>query len=362
MRAVLSAAMLVLCLSPVALAQVPVSTVTVTAQPVNQGQKFVGRIEAVDHVDIKARVTGFLQERLFNEGDLVKEGQPLYRIEKDQFEAAVQQAEGALVRAQAQLANAKVQRQRAEELVKTSATSVATRDERVAAEKTAEGATIAAQADLRAAKINLAYTDILAPITGRIGRSSVTRGNVVGPDSGVLTTIVSTDPMYVVFPVSQREFLKIQKQDNTTNREDFKIVLQFSDGSLYDSTGKINFVDVKVDRATDSVIVRASIANPQSKLFDGQLVQVSVETEKPQEKVLVPQAALIADQRGTYVFAVVDGKAVEKRLKVGAPLGTNVIVEDGLAAGTQVIVEGLRNVKPGAEVLASPVQNPISGM
>jgi membrane fusion protein (multidrug efflux system) len=362
MRAAFSAAMLVLCVSPVALAQVPVSTVVVTAQPVNQGQKFVGRVEAIDHVDIRARVTGFLEERLFNEGDLVKEGQPLFRIEKGQFEAAVQQAEGTLVRTQAQLANAKVQRQRAEELVKTNATSIATRDERVAAEKTAEGQTIAAEADLRAANINLAYTDIVAPITGRIGRSSVTRGNVVGPDSGVLTTIVSTDPMYVVFPVSQREFLKIQKQDNPTSREELKIVLQFSDGSLYEPTGKINFVDVKVDRATDTVIVRATIPNAQSILFDGQLVQVSVQTEKPMEKVMVPQAALIADQRGTYVFAVVDGKAVEKRLKLGAPLGTNVIVEDGLAAGTQVIVEGLRNVKPGAAVLASPVQNPISGM
>ncbi len=171
--------------------------------------------------------------------------------------------------------------------------------------------------------------------------------------------------MHVVFPVSQREFLRIQKQDNPANQlkpEDLKIILQFSDGTVYEPIGKINFVDVRVDRATDSVIVRATIPNPKSQLFDGQLVRVTVQTEKPEEKVLVPQAALIADQRGTYVFAVVEGKAVEKRLRLGAPLGANVIVEDGLVAGTQVIVEGLRNVKPGAAVLASPVQNLINGM
>ena len=130
--------------------------------------------------------------------------------------------------------------------------------------------------------------------------------------------IVSRDPMYVTFPVSQREFLKVQEQDETKAREQaLGVRIRFSDGSTYDQTGRINFVDVTVDRATDTVLVRATMPNPKGTLIDGQLVRVSVEADKPEEKVLVPQSALIVDQQGTYVFVVVDGKAAVARVKLG---------------------------------------------
>jgi membrane fusion protein (multidrug efflux system) len=275
----------------------------------------------------------------------------------------VQQAEAAVRRNRAQLENAEVQRKRAEELLTTSATSVAVRDDRIAAEKTAQGNLAAAEAELKSAKINLAYTDITAPIDGQIGRTAVTRGNVVSPDSGTLTTIVSADPMYVTFPVSQREFLRFAEKGYRARQmaDHLKVVVYFSNGTAYDHSGKIDFVDVKVDRATDTVMVRATMPNPDGILVDGQLVQVNVEGEKPQEQVLVPQVALIADQQGIYVFVVEDGKVAVRRLKLGQTVGGSQVVTEGLNGGELVVVTGQQSLRPGLAVTAIPVQKPVGG-
>src|SRR6476620_5005728 len=226
-RSRIIAATLALGLSaPIAQAQQPgaptVSVVKAEKRPVTESVRFVGRIQAIERVDIRARVTGYLDDVLFKDGELVKTGTPLYRIERGPFEAAVEQAK---LRAQALLENATLQLQRAEELVKTSATSIAVRDERLASQKAAQGDLTAAEAALKTAEINLAYTDINSPIDGRIGRTAVTRGNVVGSDSGVLTTIVSSNPMYVTFPVSQREFVRIfpRERDLRSAANDTKV-------------------------------------------------------------------------------------------------------------------------------------------
>ncbi|WIM10567.1 MAG: RND efflux system, membrane fusion protein [Enhydrobacter sp.] len=343
----------------------PVGTVFAEKRAVTQATTFVGRVQAKDRVEVKARVTGYLEEILFKEGDVVAAGAPLYRIESGPFEAAVRQAEGEVLRAQGQLTNAMLQRQRSDELVKTGAQSVAVRDERVAAEQTAQGNLASAQAALQNARINLGYTQIMSPIAGRIGRSAVTKGNVVGPESGTLTTIVSVDPMYVLFPVSQREFLELQKEGQQThtaaNAAGLLVRLRFSDGSLYSEPGRINFVDVTVNQATDTVLVRATVPNPKGVLVDGQLLQAAVEQEKPVERILVPQAALIADQEGVYVFIVEDGKAAVRRVKVGGDSGPNAVIADGLKGGEQVVVEGLGSLRAGAPVQASPVASMTGG-
>ncbi|WP_036260754.1 efflux RND transporter periplasmic adaptor subunit [Methylocapsa aurea] len=331
-----------------------VGAVIASKEPVTQAQEFVGRVEAMERVNVRARVTGFLEAVLFKEGDKVKEGAPLYRLEQEPFQAAVQQTQGALMKAEGQAGNATAQRERAESLLKTQSGSAAVRDQRVAEEQTAKGDVVVAKANLDAAKINLHYTEIMAPISGLIGRTSVTKGNVVGPDSGVLTSIVSQDPMYVVAPVSQREFLRLQADERRSVGASVQVNLRFSDGSKYPYPGKINFVDVSVDRATDAVTVRATMPNPDGKLIDGQLVRVTVQGEKPKEKVVIPQAALIADQQGPYVFVVEDGKAVVRRLKLNGESGSNSVVESGLEGGEQVIVEGLEGLRPGAPVLAAP--------
>lgn len=336
----------------------PVGTVLAAKREVTQATTFVGCVQAKDRVEVKARVTGYLDEVQFKEGDMVAVGAPLYRIEAGPFEAAVQQAQGDVLRAQGQLTNATLQRQRSDELVKTGAQSVAIRDERVAAEQTAQGNLASAQAALQTAKINLGYTEISSPIAGRVGRTMVTKGNVVGPASGTLTTIVSVDPMYVLFPVSQREFLDLQKKDQqastAANAAGLLVRLRFSDGSAYSEPGRINFIDVTVNQGTDTVLVRATVPNAKGVLVDGQLLQVGVEQEKPVERILVPQAALIADQEGTYVFIVESGKAVVRRVKVGGESGPNAIIAEGLKGGEQVIVQGLGSLRAGAAVLASP--------
>ena len=343
-------------------AAVAVGTVYAERQAIAKTAEFVGRIEAINRVEVRARVKGYLEAVLFKEGDLVKEGQPLYRIEKGLFEAAVEQAAGALERAKAALTLAGLQRKRAEELFAKAAGTAVARDQAVAEENQAKGAVMAAEADLRTAKINLGYTDIVSPIAGKIGRTNLTKGNVVGPESGPLTTIVSQDPMYVTFPVSQREFLKAQEDRGERDPKSIKVRIRFSDGSVYDQLGVVNFVDVTVDRTTDTVIARATIPNSSGVLIDGQLVRVLLESGEAKEQVVIPQSALIADQQGVYVFVVEDGKAAIKRLKLGGETGTNVVVEDGLSAGAQVIVEGLQGVRPGIAVRASPLPPTMSRM
>jgi membrane fusion protein (multidrug efflux system) len=211
------------------------------------------------------------------------------------------------------------------------------------------------EANLSTAKINLGYTDIVAPITGKVGKTNVTKGNVIGPDSGSLTIIVSQDPMYVTFPVSQREFLRLQETGRQLDLDSIRVRLRFADNSVYPEVGKVNFIDVTVDRSTDTVLARASFPNPSGGLIDGQLVRVAAESATPQERVLVPQAALIADQQGIYVFVVEDGKAAMKRVKLGNENGTDVIVEQGLSGSEQVIVQGLQGVRPGMPVQATPL-------
>ena len=290
--------------APDAAQPVRVGTVAATLKPINPAKEFVGRIEAKDRVEVRARVTGYLQDVLFKDGQMVKEGDLLYRIEREPFEAALSQAEGSLDKARGQAAFADAQLARAEELLKSQTGTQATRDQRLAEQLTARGDVVIGESNVENARINLGYTEIRSPIAGLIGRTSVTRGNVVGPNSGVLTTIVSQDPMYVTIPVSQREFLTLQEEDRARGGDLLEAIIRFSDGSLYDQTGKIDFIGVTVDRATDSVTVRAVVPNPKGRLIDGQLVNVSLQLEAPVEKIVIPQAALIADQKGVYVFVV----------------------------------------------------------
>jgi membrane fusion protein (multidrug efflux system) len=336
-------------------AAVPVGVVKAERRPIEKTLDFVGRIEAVNRVEIRARVQGFLEAVLFKEGDPIKEGDPLYHIEKGLFQAAVEQAEGALARSKASKVLTEAQLGRAEDLLAKGAGTQVARDQAFAADEQAKGQVLSDDANLQTAKINLGYTEIAAPVSGRIGRTNITKGNVVGPESGPLTVVVSQDPMYVTFPVSQRELLRAQQVGYQVNFNKIKAKLRFADGSTYDQTGQLNFVDVTVDRATDTVLVRATFPNPANKLIDGQLVRVTLESGTPQEVVVVPQSALIADQEGVYVFVVEDGKAVVKRIKPGGESGTDTVVQEGLSGSEQVIVEGLQGVRPGASVKASPV-------
>ena len=361
MRAIVLGIIFVYALSPPAYSQqgapaaIPVSTVVAERQAISKSLEFVGRVEAINRVDIRARVKGYLEAVLFKEGDLVQEGAPLYRIEKGLFQAAVEQAQGALETSRAQYDLAVKNRKRQEDLYARNVSAGKALDDAIAAEGETKGAIMTNEANLQTAQINLGYTDIVAPISGKIGRTSLTKGNVVGPESGVLTQIVSQDPMYVTFPVSQRVFLESAPAGRQAEVKGIKVQIRFSDGSIYEQVGEINFIDVSVDRTTDTVLARATFPNPKDVLIDGQLVRVTVESGTPQEKVVIPQAALIADQEGVYVFIVENGKAVVRRVKPGSESGTNVVIESGLNGGELVIVEGLQGVRPGIAVRAAPL-------
>jgi membrane fusion protein, multidrug efflux system len=336
-------------------AAIPVGVVAAEKQPVTKSLDFVGRVEAIQRVEIRARVTGYLEKVAFKEGDLIKQGAELYTIERGLFEAAVGQAEGAQAKDKAAKTLTEVQLQRAEDLLAKQAGTQVARDQALAADQSAEGALLVDDANLKTAKINLGYTDITSPIDGKVGKTNVTIGNVVGPDTGPLTVVVSQDPMYVSFPVSQRDFLRAQEAQHKVDLTGIRATLKFADGTTYKHDGKINFVDVQVNQATDTILVRATFPNPDYALVDGQLVRVMLESGRAEEKIVIPQAALISDQEGVYVFVVDDGKAAIRRVKPGGTSGTGTIIEQGLTVGEQVIVEGTQSLRPGVPVKASPL-------
>jgi membrane fusion protein, multidrug efflux system len=361
MRVSIGVALLICALAAPSLAQqpapaaVPVGTVVAARKPIAKVVDFVGRIQAIERVEVQARITGYLENVQFKEGDTVKDGQPLYQIEKELFQAAVDQAQGALAASQSKKLLTAIQYERAEQLMKSSAGTVTARDQALTADRAADAQILIDQANLDTAKTNLSYTQITSPISGKIGRTAITKGNVVSPQSGTLTTIVSQDPMYVLFPVSERQLMQARRTGNTDDITGIKVKVRFPDGSTYGQVGQINFVDVTVDRATDTVQVRAVFANPSGTLIDGQLVAVNLETGQPEEQVVVPQAALITDQQGVYVFIVENGKVAIRRVKTGGPTGEDVVVTEGLSGGEQVIVEGLQTIRAGIPVQANPM-------
>lgn len=339
---------------PPSVVAVPAKREAVTEQAV-----FVGRVAAVERVDLRARVEGFLQERRFTEGQPVAVGDVLFVIEPEQYQSIVSQREADLAKARADQENAAAQLRRGEELLKDKNISAAEVDKLRAAESIAKAGVAQAQAALDAARLDLSYTQIKAPVAGRIGLAKYTVGNLVGPTSGSLATLVSTDPIYVQFPVTQRERLKARQdiaiQGDTP--QSVSVLARLPDGSLFDQTGRLDFVDVTTDPGTDTVTVRASFPNPKGTLVDGQFVGVLIQGDTPELGITVPQSALLVDQQGTYCL-VIDGdkKAQVRRVQIGPAQGPRIAVTQGLSEGELVIVEGTQKVRPGQVVSATPPQ------
>jgi len=323
---------------------------------VSRADQFVGRIQAVGIVGARARVEGFLEKVLFTEGQDVKAGDLLYQIEKEQYQALVDQAKANVAAAQATEVNAQLQYNRSLQLVKNQYTPQATVDQNKAAWETAKAQILQNQAALTQAEINLGYTDIRSPIDGRIGRTAFTVGNLVNPASGVLATIVSQDPIYVLFPVSQRQLDDIRKSrrqaDGTQTK--IEILVTLANGDQYPLPGVWNFTDPQVDQQTDTLIMRATLPNPDRVLVDGEFVTATIRERKELPRLVVPQAALQVDQAGYYVLVVGgDNKVEERRVTVGPTQGMDSVIQTGLKEGEKVIVEGIQKVRPGQMVKAT---------
>ncbi len=337
----------------------PPSVIAVAAEvkPIESQLDFVGRVVAIDRVELRARVQGFLKERSFTEGQPVAAGDVLFQIEPDQYQAVVEQRKADVAKALADAENADAQFRRGQELVKSNNIAKSRVDELKAAASIAEAGIAQAKAALNAAELDLGYTRISAPVAGRIGRASYTVGNLVGPDSGPLATIVSRDPIYVDFPLTQRQLLEARRdlQDKGVDPAGVVVKVRLPDASLYGHTGKINFVDVTTDPGTDSVTLRAQFPNPDGILVDGQYVGVALQSGEPESAIVVPQSALQIDQQGVFVLIVdADNKAQVRRVEVGEIHGMVTSVTTGLKAGELVITQGVQKVRPGQVVSATP--------
>jgi membrane fusion protein (multidrug efflux system) len=346
-----------------------VGTVTVARQRIYQSSEFVGRIQSTDRVNLIARVTAFIDQRFFVEGAEVKKGDLLYRLEQGPFQADVQAKQAAIAQFEAQLQNANVTLERAKKLLNTPAGQQSTVDAALASQLAFQAQREGAIAQLKQSQINLAYTEIRAPIDGKIGRTAQTVGNVVGPGTGALATIVSQNPMYVVFQVSVRAVLDLrQRYADKGGFANAVIKLRLPNGTLYGPTGKVDFVDNTVAATTDTMALRGVVPNPPlagdaktptRELVDGELVNVVLEDASPIEALTVPRSAVLSDQQGNYVF-VVDGdkRAQQRRVDLGQTSPTTAVIASGLAAGENVIVEGIQRVRPGQPVAPAPVTNP----
>jgi membrane fusion protein (multidrug efflux system) len=335
-------------------------------RPLTTSYDFVGRIEAIGKVDVRARVTGFLEVRKFEEGAEVAENELLFRIEQDQFKAEVDRRKAELAVAVATNDLDKIQLGRAEQLVRTQAGTQARLDDATAQSRQSAAQIQIAQANLKQAEINLGYTEIRAPFAGKIGRSTFTVGAVLGPDSGTLATVVSQDPMRVAFPISVREgtIIRDRLAAEGGSAASLRAKVIMPDGSPYPHFGQIDFVDNQVDRTTDSILVRATLPNPAEKrgsdtlrrLIDGTVVTVKLEGAEPQMAVTIPRGALLADQQGPYVFIVdKEERGQVRRVKLGQGTADIVAIDSGLQEGDTVILEGIQRVRPGQPVKGTPV-------
>jgi membrane fusion protein (multidrug efflux system) len=348
-----------------------VGVVRAERQQITQTDEFIGRIQSVGRVDLVARVTAFLEKRLFVEGAEVKKGDLLYQLEQPPFQAQVNADQANVAQLEAQHTFAEKQLARSQYLIKTPAGQQQTVDQDVSNERSLAAQVASAKAQLQIAAINLGYTEIRAPIDGRISATVVTEGNVVTPTSGTLATLVSQDPMYVNFPVSVRAGLDLR--DRYEAKGGFKAViirLRLTDGRIYGQEGKLDYVSPTVATNTDTITVRGVVPNPllpgvpatgpaPRELFDGEFVTVLLEGVQPITVLAIPRAAILSDQQGDYVYVVdAQNKAQVRRIQLGQSTPSTAVITSGLTEGELVISEGLQRARPGELVSPGPATPP----
>jgi membrane fusion protein, multidrug efflux system len=348
-----------------------VGVVRAERQQITETDEFIGRIQSIGRVALVARVSAYLEKRLFVEGAEVKQGDLLYLLEQPPFQAQVDADKANVAQLEAQRTFAAQQLERAQYLLKTPAGQQQNVDQTVSNERSLAAQVASAKAQLETAEINLGYTEIRAPIDGKISATDVTEGNVVSPTTGTLANLVSQDPMYVLYSVSVRAGIDLR------NRYDAKggfnavvLKIRLPDGRIYGQNGKLDYVGPTVATNTDTITVRGVIPNPRfpnmppdspapRELFDGEFVTVLIEGVEPITVLAIPRAAILSDQQGDYVYVVdAQNKAEQRRIQLGQSTPSTAVVSNGLKEGELVISEGLQRVRPGQTVSPSPATPP----
>ncbi len=348
-----------------------VGVVRAERQQITETDEFIGRIQSIGRVALVARVSAYLEKRLFVEGAEVKKGDLLYVLEQPPFQAQVDADKANVAQLEAQHTYAAQQLERAQYLLKTPAGQQQNVDQAVANERSLAAQVASAKAQLETAEINLGYTEIRAPIDGKISATDVTEGNVVSPTSGTLANLVSQDPMYVNFPVSVRAGLDLRNRYQTKGGFSAVVLkLRLPDGQIYGQEGKLDYVSPTVATNTDTITVRGVFPNPllpgvqanapaPRELFDGEFVTVLQEGVQPITVLAIPRAAVLSDQQGDYIYVVdAENKAQQRRIQLGQSTPSTAVVTNGLKEGELVISEGLQRVRPGATVSPSPATPP----
>ena len=338
-----------------------VSVITIETQRVALSTELSGRVAASLTAEVRPQVGGIIQNRLFTEGSDVKAGEVLYQIDPASYQAAHDGAKATLAKAEANLVPMKLRAERYKELLASEAVSGQDYDDAVAALKLAEAEIESAKAALEAARINLAYTKVTAPISGRIGRSSVTNGALVTASQPTpLATILQLDPVYVDVTQSSTDMLRLRKaleSGQTQNSErQAKVILTLDDGSPYPQPGTLKFTEAFVDESTGSVTLRTLFPNPKLTLLPGMFVRANLEEGFREQGILVPQRGVTRNPAGKAMVMTVgvDEKVEPRVIQADRTVGENWLVNEGLKPGDRVILEGLQKARPGTQVKAVP--------
>ncbi|TCR97906.1 efflux RND transporter periplasmic adaptor subunit [Rhizobium sp. BK418] len=341
-----------------------VGVLSVPVEDVSPKHEFVGRVEAVNAVDIRSRIEGFIDQRLFDEGQLISKNQELFLIDTRSLDIALADAKAALASAQAALADAQRRVARNQSLSNQTVPR-ATLEESQTAVETGQASLLSAQARVSQAELNLSYARIVSPIDGRIGAAQLSVGSFVSGSSTVLARVVAMDPIRVVFSVSDRSILELRANRGNIGKEElagsYKPSLRLSNGQAYAEPGKIEFFGNEIDPATGTLAVRALFSNPDSLLVPGQFVTVVISEREKTLRPVVPLGAVQQDRDGKYVLLANAQNAVElRRIKTTKQIGGSWVVDDGLEGGEKLIVDGLQNVSEGIVVEPREVSPPDS--
>ncbi len=341
---------------------VEVGVVTVQTQRIELTTELPGRTSPYLIAEVRPQVGGIIQKRLFTEGTIVKAGEVLYQIDPSTYQASFDSARAALARSEANVVPARLKAERYKELIAIKAVSQQEYDEIVATSKQAEADVAANKASVETARINLAYTRVTAPITGRVGRSSVTTGALVTANQATaLATIQQLDPIYVDVTQSSTDLLRMEQamasgQLKRVGANQTKVKLLLEDGTSYPLTGTLKFSEVTVDQTTGSVTLRTVFPNSKNILLPGMFVRAVVSEGVKEKAILVPQQSVSRDPKGNPLAYVVgaESKVEQRMLTLDRAIGNQWLVTSGLAAGDRVIVEGMQKIRPGTVVTEVP--------